>query len=412
MSKHLKITNRLGEELIFEDFLEGFEVGAEKHVTKVELCCECHDRFNNNFNLMTERKPFGYGACEVAGCCAEADYVAYFTADNPVEVVNLPPTILPAVEKQFCYNAADLARYLYDHVEFGKITSFYEFDHEVDEAPRYINEHLVTKIALADTDYIIMNARNGGNIHMYRLDECASRAEFVDDMESFIYGNSEFNAKDFAVSKTPFLFPGFEDDMKDDEKKMALWQKNFIAHDAIAEPLPIEMFAEYVASLMAKRSPLGEYIDFYKDEDSYNHYRVSAIKIGKVGGFYVCAGDGFDFNFDPAYDENGFVDAFIAFLHEQDFEDQVCVYGKDHAEKAKALYEASHAGKFDAQRMTEYIDQNFGISIEALRLINNILTYAVNNFRNDNDARWRFVRKMVDGTGINLSDEEIKRLGA
>lgn len=54
-----------------------------------------------------------------------------------------------------------------------------------------------------------------------------------------------------------------------------------------------------------------------------------------------------------------------------------------------------------------YIEENYNVSGEALRLINNILIYTEANYIGDD--QYRFLCDLLDGT-IGLSDAEIRRV--
>ena len=56
----------------------------------------------------------------------------------------------------------------------------------------------------------------------------------------------------------------------------------------------------------------------------------------------------------------------------------------------------------------EYIEENFDISGEAGRLIDNILSFVENNYFDDNE-QYRVLCELLDGT-IGLSDSEIKKI--
>lgn len=56
----------------------------------------------------------------------------------------------------------------------------------------------------------------------------------------------------------------------------------------------------------------------------------------------------------------------------------------------------------------EYVEENFNISGEAGRLINNILSYVENNFYDENE-QYETLCLLLDNT-IGLSDNEIKKI--
>lgn len=62
----------------------------------------------------------------------------------------------------------------------------------------------------------------------------------------------------------------------------------------------------------------------------------------------------------------------------------------------------------DKYRFLQYVEENFSVSGEAMRLINNILTYVENNFYDENE-QYEILTQLLDGA-IGLSDSEIKQI--
>ena len=62
----------------------------------------------------------------------------------------------------------------------------------------------------------------------------------------------------------------------------------------------------------------------------------------------------------------------------------------------------------DKYRFLQYVEENFSISGEAMRLIDNILTYVENNFYDENE-QYGILMQLLDGT-IGLSDSDIKQI--
>lgn len=62
----------------------------------------------------------------------------------------------------------------------------------------------------------------------------------------------------------------------------------------------------------------------------------------------------------------------------------------------------------DTQEFLDYVGENFDISIEAYRLIGNIVSYIAQNFLDEND-QYNAACALLDGT-IGLSDNELRQI--
>ena len=79
--------------------------------------------------------------------------------------------------------------------------------------------------------------------------------------------------------------------------------------------------------------------------------------------------------------------------------------GRDTTNALGILRRAERRGiEVNKSKFMDYITDNFNISGEAFRLIDNILTYAE---RLERDKQYDFLREMLDGT-IGLTDTEIR----
>ena len=62
----------------------------------------------------------------------------------------------------------------------------------------------------------------------------------------------------------------------------------------------------------------------------------------------------------------------------------------------------------DTMEFLDYISANFDISIEAYRLIGNIISYISKNFL-DEDDQYKVACELLDGA-IGLSDNELRKI--
>lgn len=408
MAQYMIVSNFRGATLAFDDYeTEGMDRAW------AEICSECLDRYKKRFGLMAGDPGDAIGCCSVYGCTNEATTYVDFEelvgfCDKP-KVQFVTKDSVPAPEDhKYIENltAAELARYLYDHAEYGKYISFYE-PADDNDGYRWTNEQLVTKIDLAGTDFIVMDSRCGGNHHIYIMDDCSSRQEFVDDMESFVYGNDQFSGDTYTVSAVPVTIPGLEDKLGTEELNRKFWPDPEKFEKSNLTEVSCVAFAEYLAAQEGIRSLHGNYFDFQKSTEDYDHWRVTAMKIGN-SRIFAAAGDGEAFNYDPYYDKgdgSGFVAAFMDFLEGCDFEK---VYlSREDASAVQAFYEANHNGDLGMEEFLEYVNDQFILDATTYRLIMNLLNYSA-TFA-DKEKRVQFLRDTFCGTGITLSDSELKR---
>lgn len=299
-------------------------------------------------------------------------------------------------------NWMELAAHLFEHLEPGKYISVYTMRDSVKKAlandqplvPQPDDYGRFDFFMLPQDSHLVIlcNHSYGGTPFYHTITDVFGLKEFRQKLLTFL---AENNAADTVATMEPA-------DLLESGKSE--WE------ELVKNARSVEV--AQLASYLVEDAPFGHVTNFIRQVGGHStEFSVLKLAIGidRKLLFFPDKGDKAPFLYSLNFPDEGTASHLEESLVEY-FGNYNEIFVSSQVEKHISQKEKLEAIEdMDVEGFTDYIRENFNISVEALRLVENILNHAADTFGDPNEQR-SFIRAMFDGTGVTLSDEELNRV--
>jgi hypothetical protein len=343
------------------------------------VCANCRDRYRDTLGDRTDESGEAMGTCGIFGCDSEADDYVDFAADEIAEV-----TELPAVSDKYTVfeDTEAVARYLLSAIQKGRVYSVYGWDN-LDG--RWNNETVVAKVAINGIDVIVADSRYGHAPFVSK--EC----DFAQSFPAYLHKNVGER-----IAAVPFVA------MRKGKTLSSPYKgKHYSKKDL--ENVSLPKLAEWLGNQDADAS--GFSIGFMMEKNRKDRWLYTALY--PLGDFNIAVISGGDMlaalTHRKGYNVGEFASALVAVVHTTGCRgDEIKVTPP----VAEWIMATNNRPCMDAEAFMDYIKANFTLDITTQWLVKNVITYT-ELFKEHSD-KWDFIQAMLDGTGVDLSREEIE----
>ncbi len=357
------------------------------------ICANCRDRYAHVLDNRPDQCGEAMGTCGVVGCNTEADDYIDFAADVIAEV-----TELPAVSDKYTVfeDAETAARHLLSTIQKGRVYSIYGWDNR---DGRWNNETVAAKVSMNGFDAFIANSRYGLAPFVC---EAADEVNFVANFTNYLV--EKVSAKKYAI--VPPIERDVRYGLEEQVHQLRFFPGKLPYGNYDLRSVPLSAFAEWLAKANSNDSVVGFTVDFLIEGNrklSDTWFRVALYPLGDFNIAVVSDGDMFAaLTQRNGIDAGTFAATFVATIRTAGFQSEDVMLPPVVAGWVRATMKQT----MDADSFINYIKANFTLDITAQRLVKNVITYT-ELFKEHSD-KWDFIEAMLDGTGVDLSREEIE----
>ena len=292
-------------------------------------------------------------------------------------------------------DARAAATHLYTTLK-GNSYSVYGLD---DREGKWTNETVVAKVSVNGFDAFIANSRYG---HAPFVCEAADEVNFIANFTNYLV--EKVGAEKYAI--VPPIERDVRYGLEEQVHQLRFFPGKLPCGNYDLRSVPLSAFAEWLAKANSNDSVVGFTVDFLMEGNrklSDTWFRVALYPLGDFNIAVVSDGDMFAaLTQRSGIDAGTFAATFVAAIRTAGFQSEDVMLPPVVAGWVRATMKQT----MDAEAFMDYIKANFTLDITSQRLVKNVITYT-ELFKEHSD-KWDFIEAMLDGTGVDLSREEIE----